>query len=497
MRISVDHNRVLVTDKTPLVRGTVGDVVDITYVGDEWVGLSKTAVFTNGTTVINMVNASDNAVIPHEVLDIVGARVRIGIYGYRTEDDEIVRATPTYYADLGSVLDGADPSGDEEVPPTPTQIQQLEDLVEGAVISSAEVVDGDLKITVVNGDTYNAGYVVGPQGEQGEKGDKGDKGDTGDTGPAGATGPKGDKGDKGDTGAKGDKGDKGDTGSTGATGPQGPKGDTGAAFTYEMFTPEQLAALKGPKGDKGDTGNTGATGAAGPQGPQGATGATGAQGPAGPQGNPGTDGTDGEDGYSPTVTVTTITGGHRVTITDASGDHVFDVMDGQDGEGAVSSVNGQTGDVMLDAEDVGALPDDTVIPSALADLTDDSTHRTVTDAEKSAWSDKQDAIGYTPYNATNPAGYQTAAQVSSAVASGVSGKQDTISDLATIRSGAALGATALQSVPSTYRTASAQDTIDAGKQPTISDLATIRSNASDGHTAYTMLDGVEALLAAI
>ena len=43
----------------------------------------------------------------------------------------------------------------------------------------------------------------------------------------------------------------------------------------------------------------------------------------------GTDGTDGQDGYSPTVTVQNITGGHRVTITDASGDHSFDVMDGQ------------------------------------------------------------------------------------------------------------------------------------------------------------------------
>lgn len=41
----------------------------------------------------------------------------------------------------------------------------------------------------------------------------------------------------------------------------------------------------------------------------------------------------GEDGVSPTVTVTTIAGGHRVTITDASGDHVFDVMDGQGGSG--------------------------------------------------------------------------------------------------------------------------------------------------------------------
>lgn len=50
---------------------------------------------------------------------------------------------------------------------------------------------------------------------------------------------------------KGPKGDKGDTGS------QGPKGD---AFTFEDFTPEQLANLKGPKGDTG------------PQGPKGEKG---------------------------------------------------------------------------------------------------------------------------------------------------------------------------------------------------------------------------------
>ena len=38
------------------------------------------------------------------------------------------------------------------------------------------------------------------------------------------------------------------------TGPQGPQGEKGDPFTYEDFTPEQLAALKGPKGDPGETG---------------------------------------------------------------------------------------------------------------------------------------------------------------------------------------------------------------------------------------------------
>lgn len=52
-------------------------------------------------------------------------------------------------------------------------------------------------------------------------------------------------------------------------------------------------------------------------------------------------GMKGEDGYSPTVTVTDITGGHRVTITDEDGDHAFDVMDGQGG-GSVDSEFSQT-----------------------------------------------------------------------------------------------------------------------------------------------------------
>lgn len=51
----------------------------------------------------------------------------------------------------------------------------------------------------------------------------------------------------------------------------------------------------------------------------------------GAQGDPGGKGDPGAPGTSPTVTVTEITGGHRVTITDESGEHTFDVLDGEDG----------------------------------------------------------------------------------------------------------------------------------------------------------------------
>ena len=75
-------------------------------------------------------------------------------------------------------------------------------------------------------------------------------------------------------------------------------------------------------------------------------------------------------------------------------------------------------DITLTASDVGALPSSTVIP-------------TISDT----------------YSATSSNGMS-----GKAVASAISGKQDTISDLATIRSGASAGATALQQsdVSSTY-----------------------------------------------
>lgn len=82
---------------------------------------------------------------------------------------------------------------------------------------------------------------------------------------------------------------------TGQKGDPGPKGDKGDPFTYADFTPDQLAALKGPKGDKGDQGVTGPQGPVGPkgdrgekgeQGPQGLQGIQGPVGPQGPKGEP-------------------------------------------------------------------------------------------------------------------------------------------------------------------------------------------------------------------
>ena len=57
----------------------------------------------------------------------------------------------------------------------------------------------------------------------------------------------------------------------------------------------------------------------------------------------GKDGTDGKDGVSPSVSVSDITGGHRITITDANGTKTVDVMDGVDGNDGKPGADGSPG----------------------------------------------------------------------------------------------------------------------------------------------------------
>ena len=70
-------------------------------------------------------------------------------------------------------------------------------------------------------------------------------------------GPKGDPGPPGIQGPPGPPGVPGRDGVNGEQGIQGPPGKDGKPFTYDMFTAEQLAALKGPKGDPGPPGTGG------------------------------------------------------------------------------------------------------------------------------------------------------------------------------------------------------------------------------------------------
>ena len=61
----------------------------------------------------------------------------------------------------------------------------------------------------------------------------------------------------------------------------------------------------------------------------------------GKDGATGSAGANGTNGFSPLVSVTEITGGHSVTITDETGDNTFNVLDGKDG---ATGSQGEKGD---------------------------------------------------------------------------------------------------------------------------------------------------------
>ena len=122
-----------------------------------------------------------------------------------------------------------------------------------------------------------------------------------------------------------------------ATGPQGPQGESGSGFKvldyYATLDALEAAVTSPSVGDAYGVGTGepydiyiyGETTGWVNNGPlQGAKGDTG------------------QDGVSPSVSVSEITGGHRVSIQDADGTSSFDVMDGVDGQDGAAGADGIT-----------------------------------------------------------------------------------------------------------------------------------------------------------
>ncbi|USH45858.1 hypothetical protein SEA_VIEENROSE_23 [Streptomyces phage VieEnRose] len=143
---------------------------------------------------------------------------------------------------------------------------------------------------------------------------------------------------------------------------------------------------QGPEGPQGEQGPTGATGATGQQGD------TGPQGPAGTPGTPGADGADGASAYEVAVAEGFV-GTEAEWLASLVGP---EGPQGPAGNGNVDSVNGQTGVVLLDAADVGAVPaSEKGAASGVATL-DSSTRLTAaqmpTTAPRNVWTPQ--ALGF-------------------------------------------------------------------------------------------------------
>lgn len=105
----------------PLVSGMSNSVLCEFSFSDEWEGLTKTAVFTNGKVTRDVILYDDTCYIPNEVLDDAEWNVSVGVYG--TDGANVI--LPTIWASLGIVQPGADPSGDPSIDPTPSLFDQM------------------------------------------------------------------------------------------------------------------------------------------------------------------------------------------------------------------------------------------------------------------------------------------------------------------------------------------------------------------------------------
>ena len=129
----------------------------------EWDGLTKTAVFSNGKTTVDVLAANwdgDTVPVPHEVLAVPGRHARVGVYGA----DESGVVLPTVWVSLGKVQPGADPSGDETADPSLpvwAQLQkQIGDLDDLQTYNKGNLVDA-INEARSSGGSGGGGYTIG------------------------------------------------------------------------------------------------------------------------------------------------------------------------------------------------------------------------------------------------------------------------------------------------------------------------------------------------
>jgi hypothetical protein len=90
----------------------------------EYDGLKKVAVFSKGSTTIDIDLIDDTCTIPYEMLENEGI-VTLGVYGYEIDGDDLVkRYSPT--TDRFLVQSGSYKLGEEPTPPSPSVIEKMQ-----------------------------------------------------------------------------------------------------------------------------------------------------------------------------------------------------------------------------------------------------------------------------------------------------------------------------------------------------------------------------------
>jgi collagen type II alpha len=275
--------------------------------------------------------------------------------------------------------------------------------------------------------------IAGPQGAEGPPGPQGAPGQDGAQGPAGVDGV---VGPQGVAGPQGLQGDVGPAGPLGPVGPPGPaihlKGtvanaaalpssgntlddmwitaDTGHGWVWDGAQWNDVGNLVGPQGPPGSVGPQGAAGVDGPpgaQGPQGQQGVQGLPGPAGPAGADGVPGPQGPQGVQGAVGAAGTSGPAGAQgVQGPPGAQGPQGPQGIPGPVAVSADAGNT--ATLGSDNKVYVPSTPAASNAVPQMDGVGAGGV---AITWARSDHVHPTDTSRYAASNPAGYQTAAQV--------------------------------------------------------------------------------------
>lgn len=129
----------------------------------DWDGLTKTAVFSDGRTTVDVLESAwdgNKVVVPHEILEDAGPIARVGVYGANA--DGLI--LPTVWVTLGKVMPAAEPSGDPGADPTLpiwAQLQnQIGDLDDLQTYNKGNLVDA-INEARSSGGSGGGGYTIG------------------------------------------------------------------------------------------------------------------------------------------------------------------------------------------------------------------------------------------------------------------------------------------------------------------------------------------------